>query len=304
MKIAVTGAGGQLGRALDRVARGGAAAGNVAEGVAAGGDEWIFANSGELDIADAAAVERFFERERPDAVVNCAAYTDVERAETDRAAAFLINAAAEETLARESARRGTLLVHVSTDFVFGGDATHGTVPYKETDPASPLNVYGESKLAGERAVAASGCRGAVVRTSWLYSPWGRNFVKTVMGLAATRDEVRIVADQWGNPTSAVSLAAAIVAMLPRLAVTDAPAELYHFCDAGAVSRADFAAEIVRLSGAECRVVPIASSEFPSAARRPEYSALDTSKITRAFGIAPRPWREPLVECVKTIQYGS
>ncbi len=294
MRILITGAGGQLGCALKEIAD---------------GNEWIFTDLGELDITDREAVEFFFERERPDVTVNCAAFTDVDRAETEREAAFRVNSGAPRFLSEASAARGTIFVHVSTDFVFDGAADR---PYTEKDEPAPLNVYGESKLAGERAVVSSGVHGAVIRTSWLYSPWGKNFVKAILRVAGDRPEIRVVSDQAGCPTSAVSLAEAIVKMIPTLAAEPhRPAELYHFCDAGVVSRADFAAEIIRQAGLDCRVVPVATEEYelqgvsknPPTAARPKYSALDTGKITRTFGITPRPWREPLAECIKELQDG-
>jgi dTDP-4-dehydrorhamnose reductase len=269
------------------------------------GNEWLFTDRAELDITDERAVQALLERERPDVVVNCAAFTDVDRAEREREAAFLVNCTAPRILAEVSEARGTALVHVSTDFVFGGNGhggfTERSRPYIEEDQPTPLNIYGESKLEGEKAVLSSGVRGAVIRTSWLYSPWGRNFVLSILVAAAARNEIRVVADQVGCPTSAASLAEAIARIIPLLARDPKPAELYHFCDTGAVSRADFAAEIVRQAGLRCRVVPIMSAEYPVAATRPAYSALDTSKITRTFGIAPRPWQEPLAECINIIK---
>lgn len=290
MKVLVTGAGGQLGRALREVT---AAVGFCGRGMTYPGD-WIFTDLAELDITDSAAVEAFFECERPGVAVNCAAWTDVDGAEKEREAAFCVNRDAPRILAEAAARHGAAFVHVSTDFVFSGD---GSRPYMEEDLPAPINVYGESKLAGERAVVESGCRGAIVRTSWLYSPWGKNFVKAILRVAAERPEIRVVSDQSGCPTSAMSLAGAIVEMLPSLGAM----EIYHFCDAGVVNRADFAAEIIRLAGLECRVVPVASDEYPSIARRPMYSALDTGKITRDFGIVPRPWQEPLAGCVNELK---
>lgn len=294
MRILVTGAGGQLGKALRSVA--GRQAGSD-PGQTPGGSEWLFTDLEELDITDRGAVKVFFDRESPEIVVNCAAWTDVDRAETEREAAFRVNRDAPLFLAEASAARGAVLIHISTDFVFDG---RGDRPYSEEDEPAPLNVYGESKLAGERAVLSSGVRGAVVRTSWLYSPWGRNFVKSILGVAATRDEIRVVADQVGCPTSAASLAGAIAHMIPALAAETRPAELYHFCDAGVVSRADFATGIIRQADLVCRVTGVTSEEYPSAAARPKYSALDTSKFTRTFGLAPRPWQEPLTECIDEI----
>jgi dTDP-4-dehydrorhamnose reductase len=265
----------------------------------AGEGEWLFTDLAELDVTDNEAIETYFDRHKPDVAVNCAAFTDVDRAETDKKAAFRLNRDAPRFLAAACVRTGAALVHISTDFVFDGTAER---PYTEEDAPSPLNVYGESKLAGEREVTGSGVRGAVVRTSWLWSPWGRNFVKSILKAASERDEIRVVADQRGCPTSAASLAAAIVKMIPAIADSSSmPAEIYHFCDAGVVSRAGFADGIIRQAGLECRVVPVPSSEYPSPAERPLYSALDTGKITRTFGIVPPPWQGPLAESINDMK---
>ncbi|MDR1671509.1 MAG: dTDP-4-dehydrorhamnose reductase [Alistipes sp.] len=286
MRILVTGAGGQLGRAL----------GEISDG------EWSFTDVAELDITDEGAVRVFFERERPAVVVNCAACTDVDRAESgpaEREAAFRVNADAPRILARAAKATGAAMIHISTDFVFDGRVQR---PYVEDDAPAPLNVYGESKLAGERAVLESGVSGAIVRTSWLYSPWGKNFVKAILGAAAWRDEIRVVADQWGCPTSAASLAGVIARVVATAAADnwERPAGIYHFCDAGVVSRAAFAEEIIRRADLSTRVVPVSTAEFasPGSARRPSYSALDTTKITRAFGVTIRPWQEALADVLR------
>lgn len=329
MRILVTGAGGQLGRALRRESESRRDVGGVSgEG---GGDVladavWLFTDVGELDIADGDAVRGYLECCDAEVVVNCAAWTDVDGAECDREGAFRVNAVGPRVLAGAVRERNGVLVHVSTDFVFpGGDNGHGefsrrTHPYTEDDIASPINVYGESKLAGERAVLESGCCGAVVRTSWLYSPWGRNFVKSILGAAEVRDELKVVDDQIGSPTSALSLAGAIVAMIGSGALRKA-AEVYHFCDAGVVSRAGFASEIIRQAGLSTRVTGVSTADFESqragsasgasgvsgvssvvsAARRPGYSALDTGKIARDFGIVARPWPQPLSEVLRELK---
>lgn len=284
IRILVTGAGGQLGTALKEIA---------------GDYEWIFAGRGELDVADKDAVEAIFEREKPDVTVNCAAFNDVDLAETEREAAFRVNGDGPRLLAEASASRGSVLIHISTDYVFRGDVDQ---PYTEEDIPSPVNVYGYTKMAGGRAVLETGCRGAVIRTSWVYSPWLRNFVKSILAAAEKNPEIRVVSDQTSRPTSATALAKSIARMIPSLAgQSDRPAEIYHFCDAGIVNRSDFAAEIIRQAGLECRVIPIASEEFKSKALRPVYSAMDTSKIAREFGIVPRPWQEELAECLERIR---
>jgi dTDP-4-dehydrorhamnose reductase len=286
-RILVTGADGQLGTELK---------------AAANGDfEWIFTDRDQLDITDRGEVEAFFDSRRPFMVVNCAAYTNVDKAETDRAGAYRINYDGVRFLAEKASQTGTSLIHISTDFVFDG---RKDTPYNESDIPSPLNIYGESKYAGARAALESGCPGAIIRTSWLYSPWGHNFVKSILSAASGREEIRVVADQRGCPTSAASLAGSIVNIIPKLiAKKRRPADVYHYCDTGVVSRADFASEIIRQAGLDCRVIPVSSSEYPSAAKRPPYSAMDTSKFTRDFGIVPPLWKQSLAECLNTIING-
>jgi dTDP-4-dehydrorhamnose reductase len=284
-KIVVTGADGQLGSELRRLS------------MAVPREEWIFTDVNELDITSAQSVGRFFDRECPTVVVNCAAWTDVDGAERNPAGAALVNVDGPRNLAEKAMEMGAVVIHISTDFVFDGSAD---TPYRETDTPNPINVYGETKLAGERAVLEVGCRGAVVRTSWLYSPYGRNFVKSIMGAAARNPQISVVADQWGCPTAADGLADAIMQMIPSLLQLNQPAELYHYCDRGVVNRSGFAAEIVALSGERAEVISVSSSEYPSPARRPAYSALDTSKIEHTFGISPRPWRVALAECMERI----
>lgn len=286
----ITGASGQLGQAF-----------RAASGERRGrGLEWIFADRAVLDIADGDAVKAFFDRHRPDAVVNCAAVTDVDGAENDPGTAFSVNRDAAGFLAAAAAKTGAVMVHISTDFVFDGIAGR---PYAEGDEPSPVNVYGESKLAGERAVAASGVCGAIVRVSRLYSPFARNFVKNILDRAARQTEIEVVADQISCPTAADGLVAAVMDMANRW-LHGGGLEIYHYCDRGGVGRADFAAEIIRLAGLDCRVVPVSADRFPAAAKRPEYTVLDTGKIERDLGIVLRPWREALAKCIDQIHNGA
>ncbi len=284
MRILVTGANGQLGRALKE---------SAVEG------EWLFTDLAELDVTNKEEIEAWFEQHEPDVVINCAAFTNVDLAETEREAAVRANADAPRFLAEASAARGTALIHISTDYVFRGNVDR---PYTEEDIPSPVNFYGETKMMGVRAILEIGCRGAVIRTSWLYSPWGQNFVKSILAAAEKNSEIRVVNDQTSRPTSATAFARAIVRMIPILVdEPDKPAELYHFCDAGIVTRADFAAEIIRQAGLSCRVVPVSSEEYGSPVHRPVYSALDTSKTTRDFGVVPRPWQQELAVCLESIR---
>ena len=199
MKILITGANGQLGRELQRAVP----------------ESWsvVAANSADCDITDHSAVSRLIEEAQPDAVVNCAAYTAVDRAESEREKADAVNWLAVENLARVAKVADVALVHISTDYVFDGTSC---TPYSESDATAPINHYGEGKLRGEQAIAESGCRGVIIRTQWLYSPYGKNFCKTMLRLAEQQREVRVVADQRGCPTAADDLVAAIVAILPAV----------------------------------------------------------------------------------------
>lgn len=279
-RILVTGARGQLGAALAGV-------------LPAHGDVVAVDRSG-LDLADADAIVRAMRDVSPDLVVNAGAYTAVDLAERERDAAFAVNARAPAILAEEARRRGAVLIHYSTDYVFDGQAH---VPYAEESATGPLNVYGASKLAGEQAVAASGAHALVLRTSWVYGLTGKNFLLTIRRLAAERDELRIVADQTGTPNWSQDLAVATAALvgggLPRLAER---AGLFHFSASGATTWHGFAQAIVG-PVARPRVVPIATADYPTPARRPAYGVLDSGRLRDAFGLTLRPWQEALAECL-------
>lgn len=278
MKVLLTGANGQLGQMMS------AAAPTWAQVTAC--------DSKGLDIADAAAVERQIDAIAPRVVVNCAAYTAVDRAETDEAQAFAVNRDGPAHLAAAARRIGARLVHVSTDFVF--DGTHCR-PYRPEDPPQPLGVYGRSKLAGERAVLTSASDTVVVRTAWVYSAVGNNFVKTMLRLMRERPQLRVVGDQVGTPTSALSLARALWRMIE---LKIAPG-VYHYTDAGVASWYDFAVAIreitQQLTGeALAPVSSIRTEDYPTPAQRPAYSVLDKTSTIDAIGEL-RHWREPLAE---------
>ena len=276
MTILVTGGNGQLGSAL-RLAS------------AESSHRYVFTDVEELDITSAAAVEAFFEREKVDVVVNCAAYTAVDLAEENEAQADAINHRAVALLADACRCYDATLIHISTDYVFSGDAD---APYKEDAEPAPLSVYGRTKLLGERAVAESGCKHIILRTAWLYSEFGRNFFKTMQSLTATREEVRVVADQIGTPTYAGDLAAAITYIINSEQL--GKCGIYHYTNEGVCSWYDFACEIARLSGhTDCKVKPCTTEEYPTKARRPRYSVLDKSKFVTTFGLAIPEWRESL-----------
>lgn len=296
MKLLVTGAGGQLATELVRQA---------------GANQVIALAQTALDITDAAAVLKTIEKAAPDAVVNAAAYTAVDRAESEAEIAFASNRDGPAHLAAACAAHGIPLLHVSTDYVFDG-AKAGA--YTEQDPPGPgpLGVYGQSKAEGEAAVRAALPEHIILRTSWVFSAHGNNFVKTMLRLAGERDELRVVADQHGCPTAAGDLAATILAMLPLAVGYRGRGErwgTYHFCQPEATTWRGFAEAIIdeaRAAGAQVcaqRIVPITTADYPTPARRPANSALDCAKLTSVFGIQPRPWRVSLHEVIQELQSG-
>ncbi|MDO5449443.1 MAG: dTDP-4-dehydrorhamnose reductase [Akkermansia sp.] len=286
MNVLVTGANGQLGNEMRRIAASGATP-----------HRYIFTDVAELDITDPAAIGAMLGAEQVDAIVNCAAYTNVDKAEEDAATADLINNKAVANLAAAAKARNALLVHVSTDYVFGGD---GNLPRREDDAVNPLGVYGATKLAGEQAIAAAGCRSVILRTAWLYSVHGKNFVKTMLNLMATRPELKVVFDQVGTPTYAGDLADAIAVILCDPQV-NGKLGTYHFSDEGVCSWFDFSTAIAELSGSACVVKPCHSDEFPSKVTRPAFSVLDKTKIKQAFGLCIPHWRTSLVLCLNALK---
>lgn len=246
----------------------------------------------EADIADAAAVAAALKRCKPNLVVNAAAYTNVDGAESHYVEAQSGNELGPAVLAAACAKAGTTMVHVSTDYVFDGGKDGA---YRESDPVHPINAYGRSKAAGEDAVRRALDRHVILRTAWLYSEFGRNFLKTILQLAQTRAELRIVADQHGSPTSARELAEAILHIAPRVIAEPRLAGTYHFTADGATTWHGFAGCIVAaaapITGRHPRVTPIATADYPTPAERPANSRLDCSRFVQTFGLAPRPWRE-------------
>ncbi|MDR3439722.1 dTDP-4-dehydrorhamnose reductase [Telmatospirillum sp.] len=289
-RILVTGVSGQVGTSLLEV--GGAA-----------GMALVAAPRTVLDLAApetlAAALDALF----PDIVINCAAYTAVDRAEQEREQAFTINALAPERIAGWCAAHARPLIHLSTDYVFPGD---GTRPYREDDPVGPLSVYGASKLEGERRVRDACPRHVILRTAWVYAVTGKNFVRTMLRLGADRDELAVVADQRGCPTAASSIAAALCRIAARLAADGdrAPFGTYHYVDRGETSWHGFAERIfdgaARFGRPRPRVRPITTADYPTPARRPAYSVLDTAKIEKTFGIVPPAWQDRLDETLADI----
>ncbi len=279
----VTGANGQLGREMQRVAEGSS-------------DIYIFTDLAELDITDYGAIIRTVIDKNVDVIVNCAAYTNVDRAEDDETKANLLNNIAVGYLANVAREIGATLIHISTDYVFDG---RSRIPYTEGDKTSPIGVYGQTKLAGERRVQESGCTYIIIRSSWLYSKWGGNFVKTILGLSSQRDSLPVVADQVGSPTYAGDLADSIGEIISRDMLDRRG--LYHYSNDGECSWCEFAKAICSMSGRECDIRPIKSSEFLSRAKRPHYSVLDKGKFRESFGIEIPNWRESLERFITEIR---
>jgi dTDP-4-dehydrorhamnose reductase len=292
MKLLVLGAGGQVGRELCRLAW------------PAGYDVAAFDRAG-VDITQSEAVVAAMARERPDIVINAAAYTAVDRAETERDAAWAGNCTGPANLARSCHEAGVPLVHLSTDYVFDGKKIGA---YREDDPVNPLGVYGRSKEAGDRAVRGALVEHVILRTALVYSAHGGNFVKTMLRLAGERPVLRVVADQTGSPTSAADIAAALGTIVAQIAAGNTNWGTCHFAGGGAVSWHGFAEAIFALAaqwrGPPPLVEAITTADYPTPARRPANSVLDCSRIGATFGIVPRPWREALAEVIRELYEGT
>lgn len=285
MRAMIAGAGGMTGAELLRQAR---RKGWKCEGY----------TRADLDITDSFAVQAAIESMRPDIVFNAAAFTAVDAAESSRDQAMQVNAEGAGNLARAAQSCGATMVHISTDYVFDGRASR---PYLPSDPVNPINAYGRSKLAGEIAVRDANGRYLIVRTSWVYSHEGRNFVMAMLRAADERRELRVVNDQQGSPTSAADLAGALIDAAESLNGSPAAAGTYHFSNSGMTTWYEFAKAIFEIRGGEVpRMSPVSSAEYPTAAKRPSWSVLDTTSFERAFGIAPRPWRDALSETIRRL----
>jgi dTDP-4-dehydrorhamnose reductase len=271
---------------------------------AAAGVDVIAIGRPDLDFRDSRSIAAVLNDVEADAIVNAAAYTAVDKAESEPDVAMAINAEAAGAVAQAAARRGTPIIQLSTDYVFDGDLDR---PYREDDPVDPTGAYGRSKLAGELAVIAAGSAHVVLRTAWVYSPFGSNFVRTMLRLGETRDLVRIVADQCGNPTSAFNIADAVIAVARNLRAEPKRRELFglfHVVDSGEATWADFAeaifAEATRLGHPAVRVERIATSDYPTPARRPANSRLDASRFARIHGVVMPDWRVSLAPVVRAL----
>ena len=288
MKILVTGAMGQLGREISKLA-------DSTEHTYIYTDVRAHEGVAELDVTDAEAVNAAVQG--VDVIVNCAAYTDVNKAESDAEAAHKVNALAPGVLAVAAKAAGAMLIHVSTDYVFDGQAN---VPYTEDAARKPLGLYGRTKMEGEDAIIKSGCRHLIFRTSWLYSTTGKNFFLTMSELTASKPELKVVVDQVGTPTYAYDLAYLITYIIEENLLDRNG--VYNYSGEGVCSWYDFATEICSLMGHTCRIVPCRSEEYPTPAERPHYSVLDKSKVKRDFGIEVPYWRQSLAMAVLDYQF--
>lgn len=279
--ILVTGANGQLGTELQQLAP------------LYTDYDFTFTDTETLDITDPEKVNVFFKGHHFSYCINCAAYTAVDKAESEKEKAFAVNANGPGLLAAACKKNNTAFVHISTDYVFDGSSIR---PYEETDMVNPLGVYGESKLAGEERVMKENRDAIIIRTSWVYSSYGKNFVKTMMRLMQERDSIGVVNDQKGSPTYAADLAAVILQIIGK----GISPGIYHYCNEGVISWYDFAVAIKEIISSACIVNAITTAEYPTPAKRPAYSALNTQKIKSTFTLSIPNWKDSLRRCIKVL----
>ncbi len=288
MKILVTGSYGQLGSELKELSV------NYPDW------EFLFTDADSLDITNEKAVDVFLNNNKPSILINCAAFTAVDKAETETNAAHQLNAIAPGILAKLTKKYKCGFIHISTDYVFNGE---GYKPYSEFDVVNPAGVYGKTKLAGERAIRSASTKAVVIRTAWLYSAYGSNFVKTMLRLAKERDVLKVVFDQTGTPTYAADLAEALLSIVESYSKNPAALVpgIYHYSNEGVASWYDFAKSIFEISGIQLQVLPVLSEEFPTPAKRPHFSVLNKSKIKATFNLTIPYWKESLKICIDKIQ---
>ena len=284
MNLLVTGCYGQLGRELQHLA------------ACDHEHQWFFTDVDTLDITDPDAVERCFSEHHIGVCINCAAYTAVDKAEDEPQLAALVNTTAPKILAEACFKHKALLVHVTTDYVNDGTATE---PYPADFPVNPQSVYGSTKAEGERLIRESGCHYVIVRTAWLYSSTGKNFVKTMLMLGDTKDEINVVNDQRGCPTWAHDLAQSLIHLINHYGLEPVQ-ETFHFTNEGNITWYDFACAIMEMGGKTCKVHPITTDQYPAKAHRPAYSVLDLSKIREVTGMEIPYWRDSLLKCIAEI----
>jgi dTDP-4-dehydrorhamnose reductase len=282
-RILVTGAGGQLGSEFRSIAS------------KHPQYEFLFVTRTELSVADKASVDEYFHQLKPDYCINCAAYTAVDKAESDKEQAFDVNANAVGYLARASVQTGTRFIHMSTDYVFDGSSA---TPYVESSRANPIGIYGLSKLKGEALCLLHNPVAMIIRTAWVYSTYGSNFVKTMIRMMNERKEINVVNDQTGSPTYAADLADAIMQIIHTGKWQPG---IYHYANAGSTTWFGFATAIKELLQSRCEIKPVTTAEYPTKARRPKFSLLDTNKIRHTFGLNIPPWHKSLERCIFNMQ---
>ena len=281
-KVLITGADGQLGRSLKKYCH-------------QNNDHFLFTNSKELDLCDPLSIRNVLNSFRPDYIINCAAYTAVDKAEEDKTKAFQVNRDGVINLIKESSSLESRIIHISTDYVFSGNANR---PYKEDDELDPQSVYGHSKAEGEKAlIDLASTRSIIIRTSWLYSEFGHNFLKTMLRLGAEKDSINVVNDQFGTPTYASDLAKAILMIINKNLDFGKQTNLLHFSNSGLTNWYEFAKAIMKFSHLDCKVNPIPTSSYPTAAKRPVYSELNCQKIEGLLNFKIRDWKTALKECL-------
>ncbi|MBI2274688.1 MAG: dTDP-4-dehydrorhamnose reductase [Bacteroidetes bacterium] len=259
--------------------------------------DFFFTGREELDLSDPEMISAFFQKYKPAYFINCAAYTAVDKAESEQEFTYMVNASSVGLLATECSKLNCPFITISTDYVFDGK---GTAPYAIDHPADPVNYYGYTKWMGEKLALANNPHTIVIRTSWVYSSHGNNFVKTMLRLMKEKEELKVVNDQIGSPTYAADLASAILQIITRLAAGNAHYGIYQFSNDGQISWYDFAVAIRTLGGLGCTVLPIPTKDFPTPAKRPAYSVMDTQQIVRDFGVPLKNWKESLVQCISKL----
>ena len=285
--IAVTGTNGQLGYELQQLS-------------AAYTDrfDFIFTDRDHLDLGQISSIADFFQKYQPAYFINCAAYTAVDKAETEQEAAYLVNAEAVGIVAQQCRIHHCTLIHISTDYVFDGN---GTAPYRTDSPTDPVNYYGYTKWLGEKLALENNERTFIIRTSWLYSSHGNNFVKTMLRLMKERPEVKVVSDQIGSPTYAADLAETIMHVIDSSENENTHFGIYHYSNEGVISWYDFALAIRDKNDFSCKVLPIPTSDYPTPAKRPAYSVMDKTSLIHDFGISLKNWKESLDHCLSLLK---
>ncbi|HEV8079082.1 MAG TPA: dTDP-4-dehydrorhamnose reductase [Chitinophagaceae bacterium] len=283
--ILVTGSGGQLGMELSNLSK------------QYPNYKFLFTSKEDLPIDDFKLIKKYFEQQQIDYCINCAGYTAVDKAESEKEKAFDINADAVGNLSAMCKAHQAQLIHISSDYVFDGTSA---IPYKEDDRVSPINVYGSSKLKGEELVLNNNSSAIIIRTSWVYSSFGNNFVKTMLRLLKEKETINVVSDQYGCPTYAADLAAAIMTIVDKEEGGNPTTGIFNFCNEGTTTWYDFAKAIKKFAKSSCTINPIPSSEYPMPAKRPQYSVLDTTKIKDTFDITIPKWKESLHKCLEIL----